>query len=84
MFQNLFLFIFVLSISVIVSHSIYPEHDQSHSGENSRRSLNRSKRDAFDYMLKKKGLSMAAGALIAAASVSKKKFMPVPIVFPLP
>ena len=44
----------------------------------------RSKRDAFDIILKKKGLSAAATALIAATSISKKKFLPVPIPFPIP
>ena len=80
MFQNIpkFILLFFCITAVICNSYHRHEHDQELS------SLSRNKRDAFDYVLKKKGLHMAAGALIAAASASKKKFMPIPIVFPLP
>lgn len=44
----------------------------------------RAKRDAFDILIKKKGLGAAATALIAAKAIKKKKFVPIPIPFPLP
>ncbi|KAF7488953.1 hypothetical protein SSS_05275 [Sarcoptes scabiei] len=44
----------------------------------------RQKRDAFSALIKKKGLKAAAAGIVAAASITKKKFFPLPIPFPVP
>lgn len=43
----------------------------------------RTKRNVINRIIKKKGIAAAATAFVAAASMTKKKFLPIPIVFPL-